>query len=78
MATIAAEVSLTPLAKSILLHLRKRGSVSTLEAWSAYGTMRLAPAIYELRKAGYDIASHLKTDEVGHRYTRYVMKEFAH
>lgn len=71
MATIAAEVSLTPLAKSILLHLRKRGDISPMEAMVAYSTMRLAAAIYELREAGYSIQSDFREDERGHRYTRY-------
>jgi hypothetical protein len=74
MSTIATELSLTPLAKSILLHLRKRGDISPMEAMVAYGTMRLAPAIYELRQAGYGIQSILREDVRGHRYTRYVLK----
>ena len=71
--TLSTELNLTPLAKTILYHLRKRGSISPVEAMIAYHTMRLADAIYRLRKAGYRIESVAREDEVGNRYTRYKM-----
>src|SRR6478736_8881838 len=50
MPPIAREVQLKPLGKKILLHLRKRNSISPLEAFSTYGTMRLAAQIHDLRE----------------------------
>lgn len=74
-ATIVNEVSLEPLPRSILQHIRKRGSISTMEAMVNYGTLRLAAAVEELRRAGYEIATELRTDEAGKRYSRYSMRE---
>ena len=73
MATIAKELNLTPLAKTVLFHLRKRGSITGMEAMIAYGTMKVARPVHELRTAGYDITSEMRKDEAGHRYTRYTL-----
>jgi hypothetical protein len=65
------EDDLKPLGAKVLSHLRRRGSISPLEAFSTYGTMRLAAQIYDLREAGFGIASVEKTAEDGQKYTRY-------
>lgn len=65
------EDGLKPLGGKILSHLRRRGSISPLEAMSTYGTMRLAAQIYDLREAGFNIRSVEKTAEDGQTYTRY-------
>jgi hypothetical protein len=62
--------TITPGARTILKHLRRR-SISPVEAFSNYGTMRLAPRIHELRKAGFNIRTRLLRDEAGHQYARY-------
>ena len=69
---------LTPLAQTILAHLRARGSISKMEALMAYGTSHLADAIYRLRKAGYEITSLYKKDGGGHAYTRYYLLGTVH
>lgn len=65
------EDDLKPLGKKILSHLRRRTSISPLEAFSTYGTMRLAAQIFDLREAGFSINSVEKTAEDGQKYTRY-------
>lgn len=65
------DLGLTPGTKVILLHLNKRGTISPMEALHSYSTMRLAPRIHELRKAGYNITTDIHEDESGHRYARY-------
>lgn len=72
--SIARELRLKPLAKSVLRHLRNRGSISPMEALAAYGTLRLSAVIHDLRCAGYEITTEMHRDEVGHSYARYVMR----
>lgn len=69
------EDDLKPLGIKILAHLRRRGSISPLEAFSTYGTMRLAAQVYDLREAGFTINSVEKTAEDGQKYTRYYYVE---
>lgn len=73
--TLARALSLKPLGRKIYLHLQKRGSISPLEAFSTYGTMRLAAQIFDLREAGLNIESVPKQDEEGQEYTRYYLRE---
>ncbi len=72
-ATLAPVVlkKLQPLPARILKHLEKKKTISPVEAFAAYGTTRLAAAIFQLRKAGYSINTELKNDNVGHPYARY-------
>lgn len=69
--SIANDLRLTPQAKTILRHLKRRPSISPMEALNVYSIVRLAPCIYEIRKAGYKVLSTFKRDEQGHKYTRY-------
>lgn len=39
----------------VLRHLKKHGSLSSLEAMKEYGIMRLGARIWDLRDAGWDI-----------------------
>ena len=68
---ISREVQLEPLPKKVLHYMRTRGAISPLVAFSTYGTMRLAAAISELRKAGYDITTTMHIDEEGAKYASY-------
>jgi hypothetical protein len=56
---------------TVLRHLKKRGSISPIEALVTYGIPRLAARIFELREAGYGIVTKMKRDEAGHTYARY-------
>ena len=72
---LVREVSLKPLGRKIISHLRNRGSISQLEAFSTYGTFRLSAQIHDLRKAGYNIETVMKRDEDGQEYARYYLRE---
>lgn len=69
--TLADTLQLKPSTRTILSHLEKRGTISPMEALTSYGNMRLAAAIHDLRKVGYDINTTMKHDEGGHSYARY-------
>lgn len=71
--SIAALINLTPQAKTVLRHLKKRPSISPMEALNVYAIPRLAACIYEIRQAGYKVHSTFKRDEQGHKYTRYTL-----
>lgn len=45
-----------------LEYLKEYGSITPLEALSAFGSFRLSALIFELRKDGYDIATKLNED----------------
>ena len=42
----------------ILRHLRDYGSITSLEAITEYGILRLASRINDLKQRGYNITSH--------------------
>lgn len=41
--------------KAVLLHLKRRGSITSWEAIQEYGATRLSAIIYNLRHDGWDI-----------------------
>ena len=43
---------------AVLEHLRTKGSITSMEAFTLYGATRLAVIIFRLRKLGYDIETH--------------------
>lgn len=65
------EPRMTPQCQTVLEHLRKRGSISGVEAASVYRIRALPRRIADLRALGYQIESELRTDETGQRYARY-------
>lgn len=75
MVSIATEVSLKPFTRTVLKHLREFGYLTPLQSLAAYGSARIAPQIFELREAGYSIATKQERDAAGHRYSRYVLAE---
>ena len=52
--------------KAVTQHLREFGSITSWEAFELFGITRLSARIYELRKAGWNIASENLT--VKNRY----------
>jgi hypothetical protein len=73
--SLMREANLKPLGKKTLQYLRTRGSLSPLVFWSTYGSMRLAAQIHDLREAGFDISTTMKTDEEGDEYASYRLHE---
>ena len=63
-----------PTNRKILAHLRKEGSISPMEALVIFGIMRLAPAIHDLRAAGHEIKTDIRTDTQGKHYARYTLE----
>ena len=53
-------------------HLRSGRSLSPVEAFALYGTMRLAARVYELREA-IPILAAMRVDPNGRTYARYVL-----
>ena len=60
-------------------HLKKYGSITTMEAFTEYGITRISARIFELRKNGMNISDRWETkknrfDEPV-RYVRYTLEE---
>lgn len=63
----------------ILRHMRDNGSISSAEAFTEYGIMRLAARIYDLRRQGYCIKGQQeeRTNRFGKKiwFDRYTLIE---
>lgn len=64
----------------VLEHLKKNGSITSMEAIKKFGATRLSAIIYDLRyRDGYDIVTHMMegTNRYGKtsRYAKYVLRE---
>ena len=61
----------------VLSHLKKQKSITPVDAYKLYGTMRLGAIIFKLREE-YEIATHIieVADRFGNpvRYAKYVYK----
>jgi len=70
-------MSRTPQNERILRHLHDYGSITSLEAMSEYGVMRLASRVHELRHAGHEIRGDTVAGKNRYgeptRYSRYTM-----
>lgn len=62
----------------VLEHLKRRGSITQIEAISRFGAYRLSDIIYRLRNEGYKIYTHSETvtNRFGKEvtYGRYVLR----
>jgi len=58
----------------VLMHLKKYGSITPMEALRNYHSMRLASIINRLRKEGREIRTEL-VDGKENRYAKYIMEE---
>lgn len=45
--------------QAILKHLQTKGSITSMEAFQKYGATRLSAIIFDFRKMGYDIVTHI-------------------
>lgn len=63
----------------ILRHLEDHGSITSLEAITEYGILRLASRINDLKRRGYNITSEIVTGENRYNekthYSIYTLKE---
>jgi len=64
--------------KAILDHLMKNGSITSMESFELYGCTRLSARIFDLRKKGYDIETHMIAGKTRYgtscEYAKYVLK----
>lgn len=58
----------------VLAHLRRRKSISQVEATAVHKITRLAARIEELRNAGFIIETVMKRDDAGAQYARYYLR----
>lgn len=62
----------------ILRHLTDYGSITAWEAVKDYGIMRLGARVWDLRHAGYPIATHMEVSVNRYgmpvRYARYTLE----
>ena len=61
--------------ETVLEHMRRYGSITSMTAFERYSITRLAAKIFVLRKAGYDIDMVWETSQYGTRYGRYILRE---
>jgi KaiC/GvpD/RAD55 family RecA-like ATPase len=63
----------------VLASLRQRGEdgITPLDALREIGSFRLGARVFDLRKAGHDIETHMVELENGKRIARYVLREKA-
>jgi hypothetical protein len=72
--SVANDLRLTPQAKTVLTHLRAGKPLTPMKALTIYGISRLAACIYEIRKAGYTVNRIHRQDEMGHKYSKYLLE----
>ena len=65
--------------KAVLEHLRKYGSLTSMDAFKYFGVTRLSAVIFDLRKAGHDIETVWEETENRYdehcRFGRYYLHE---
>jgi hypothetical protein len=72
--SFVGELNLTPQAKTVLLHLKRKKHISPAEALIVYSISRLASCIHEIRKkAGFTVDCKIKMDAQGHKYAKYTL-----
>lgn len=59
----------------VLNHLRRYGSITSMQAFERYQITRLSAKIFNLREEGYRIPMRWETSQRGNRYGRYFLKE---
>lgn len=63
----------------VLNYLRNNSSITSVEAWKAFGITRLSAVVFVLRKAGYNIVTLMieGSNRYGRscRYAKYVLRE---
>ena len=58
--------------EQVLEYLKKRNSITQVQALVEFGCFRLAARIEELRRSGYSIKSSPRTAENGVKYVKYL------
>lgn len=61
--------------EQILRHLKKRTTITPLEAFHLYGIYRLSEYVRQLREEGHNITTSMKNAPNGKRYGEYKMEQ---
>ncbi len=59
----------------VLEHMRRHGSITSMDAFEMYNITRLSAKIFNLREEGYRIDTIRETSKNGTTYGRYILKE---
>lgn len=59
----------------LIYHMRKHGSITTMEAFQKYGVTRISARIWEIKRMGFDVETVKETNKNGKTYARYSLKE---
>jgi hypothetical protein len=66
-------INLSPQQKTILGHLSSKRSISNMEALIVYNISRLSDVVLKLRRKGFEVQTEVRTDNAGHKYSRYTL-----
>lgn len=72
-AQLVKSINLSPQQKTILGHLSSGRSISNMEALIVYNISRLSDVVLKLRRKGYSVVTDVRTDNAGHKYSRYAL-----
>ena len=70
-AQLVKSINLSPQQKTILSHLVSGKSISDVESQIVYQIKRLSDVVLHLRRKGFNVVTHMRTDNSGHKYSRY-------
>lgn len=59
----------------VLEHIRRYGSITSMDAFKRYSITRLSGRIFNLRRRGYDIELLWEVSQYGTRFGRYILHE---
>ena len=66
---------LAPQERTVVRHLNDTGSITRMEADTMHRIRHLPTRIFNLKRAGFKIASSFRKDVNGQRYVRYLLQE---
>lgn len=69
--SIANDLRLPRQARIILSHLLKRGHITNQTSMIQYHIHRLSDCILKIRRAGYDVETEVRRDDLGAKYADY-------
>lgn len=64
---------LTPQSRQVLEMIQRTGRITGVQAWNVLKVRSLSRRIADLKTAGYNIISTMKTDHLGQRYAEYTL-----
>lgn len=72
-ASLVNAINLSRQQKVILGHLMRGQSISNVESLIVYNISRLSDVILKLRRKGFKVKTEVRTDNAGHKYSRYTL-----